>query len=99
MRRTRRIHDVGAGGIVASLITECSIQYKYLFPKLMKMRLELRTWLVSNNRSCLSYLIALALKHAPFYPRFGAGDPGQLMVINNDPLAVIGVDIHGPNAK
>jgi len=65
----------------------------------MKMRLELRTWLVSNYRSCLSYLISLALKHAPFYARFGAGDSRQLMVIDHDPLAVIGVDIHGPNAK
>jgi hypothetical protein len=99
MRRTRRIHDVGAGAIVASLITECSIQYQYLFPKLMMMRLELRTWLVSNDRSCLSQFIALALKHAPFYPRFGAGDPRQLMVINHDPLAVIGIDIHGPDPK
>ena len=52
-------------------------------------------------RSSASYRvrIALALKHAPFYPRFGAGDPRQLMVIDHDPLAVIGVDIHGPNAE
>jgi hypothetical protein len=51
--------------------------------------------LIPNDGSGFGHFTALALQHAPLYTRFRAGDPRQVVVMNHDPDAVIGVDVHG----
>ena len=40
-------------------------------------------------------MAAHAIKHAAIHPHHGAADPVQIVVINYNPLAVVGIEVHG----
>jgi hypothetical protein len=65
----------------------------------MGVRLKFRTWAITNNGRRFCKLVTQSFKHSAFYAQLGAGNPWHVMVIDHDSLAVIGVDIHGLNAK
>ena len=65
----------------------------------MSVRLKFGTWVITNNACCFSNFVTHTFKHSALYTQFRAGNPWQVMVIDHDSLTVIGVDIHGSNAK
>jgi hypothetical protein len=61
----------------------------------MGVRLKLGAWLVANHRRGFGNLFTDTLEHAPLNAGFGAGRPGQVGVVNHDPLREISVKVHG----
>jgi hypothetical protein len=84
---------------MARLVTENALQHEDFFTQFMGVCLKFRTWLIPHNARRFCNLVTQSFKHSAFHAHFGAGNPGQVMVIDDDSLAVIGVDIHVFDAK
>lgn len=81
--------------MVAGFIAEGATQNQNLFAKRMLMGFKSSARLVANDRGGLGDLTALALQHLSLNPPFGAGNPGKVIKMNDDPFTVIGMDVHG----
>ena len=75
-------------------IAELTLKNEYLFTQFVLMCGELTAGQIANDGSRASDLIANAVQHAALYARYRAGYPAEGFLVNDDPLAVVGMDVH-----
>jgi hypothetical protein len=76
-------------------IAELTFKNEYLFTQFVLVLCELATGQITNDGGRTGNFITHAVEHASLYARYWAGYPAEGFMVNDDPLAVVGMDVHG----
>ena len=76
-------------------IAELTFKNEYLFTQFVLVCSESTAGQIANDGGRTGNLITHAVEHASLYARYRAGYPAECFMVNDDPLAVVGMDVHG----
>jgi hypothetical protein len=94
MARTRRVHDVGASGVVACFVAEDSLENKDFLAKVVTVLGETSARLVAHDGGGTRYFVTTSVQQPSLDACLRAGHPRYLVVIQDYTLLIVVVDIH-----